>query len=57
MWGILAISLFHIYSCILVDHLEKNGLLSSIFSGFKYVSHEDIVEARDGGVELLEAIE
>jgi Ni/Fe-hydrogenase 1 B-type cytochrome subunit len=57
MWGILAISLFHIYSCILVDHLEKNGLLSSIFSGFKYVSHEEIVEARDGGVELLEAIE
>jgi Ni/Fe-hydrogenase 1 B-type cytochrome subunit len=57
MWGILAISLFHVYSCVLVDHLEKNGLLSSIFSGFKYVSHEEIVEARDGGVELLEAIE
>jgi Ni/Fe-hydrogenase 1 B-type cytochrome subunit len=57
MWGILAISLFHVYSCVLVDHLEKNGLLSSIFSGFKYVSHEEIVEARDGGPELLETVE
>jgi Ni/Fe-hydrogenase 1 B-type cytochrome subunit len=57
MWGILAISLFHIYSCVLVDHLEKNGLLSSIFSGFKYVSREEIIEARDGGAELLETVE
>jgi Ni/Fe-hydrogenase 1 B-type cytochrome subunit len=57
MWAILAISLFHIYSCVLVDHLEKNGLLSSIFSGFKYVSHEEIVEARDGGPELLEQVQ
>jgi len=57
MWGILAISLFHIYSCVLVDHLEKNGLLSSIFSGFKYVSREEVVEARDGGPELLETVQ
>lgn len=57
MWAILAISLFHLYSCVLVDHLEKNGLLSSIFSGFKYVTREEIVEARDGGPELLEAVE
>lgn len=56
MWGILAISLFHIYSCVLVDHLEKNGLLSSIFSGFKYVTAEEIVEARDGGEVLLEEV-
>ena len=53
MWLILAISLFHLYSCVLVDHIEKNGLLSSIFSGFKYVTAEEIVEARDGGPELL----
>ena len=57
MWAILAISLFHLYSCVLVDHLEKNGLLSSIFSGFKYVTREEIVEARDGGPELLETVE
>jgi Ni/Fe-hydrogenase 1 B-type cytochrome subunit len=57
MWAILAISLFHLYSCVLVDHLEKNGLLSSIFSGFKYVTREDIVESRDGGHELVEQVE
>jgi Ni/Fe-hydrogenase 1 B-type cytochrome subunit len=57
MWAILAISLFHLYSCVLVDHLERNGLLSSIFSGFKYVTHEEIMEARDGGPELVETVE
>jgi Ni/Fe-hydrogenase 1 B-type cytochrome subunit len=57
MWAILAISFFHVYSCVLVDHLEKNGLLSSIFSGYKYLSREEIVEARDGGPELLETVE
>jgi Ni/Fe-hydrogenase 1 B-type cytochrome subunit len=57
MWGVLAIALFHIYSCVLVDNLEKNGLLSSIFSGFKFPTREEVLEARDGGPELLEALE
>jgi Ni/Fe-hydrogenase 1 B-type cytochrome subunit len=57
MWAILAIALFHIYSCVLVDHLERNGLLSSIFSGYKYVTAEEIVEARDGGPDVLGDIE
>jgi Ni/Fe-hydrogenase 1 B-type cytochrome subunit len=48
MWGILAIALFHVYSSVLVDHLERNGLLSSIFSGYKFVTREEIEEARDG---------
>jgi len=52
MWAILAIALFHIYSCVLIDHIERNGLMSSIFSGYKYVSREEIVEARDGGTDL-----
>lgn len=54
MWAILAIAAFHIYSCILVDHIEKNGLMSSIVSGFKYPTREEILESRDGGPELLE---
>ena len=54
MWAILAIALFHIYSCVLVDQLEKNGLIASIFSGFKFVTREEIVEARDGGVDMSE---
>jgi Ni,Fe-hydrogenase I cytochrome b subunit len=32
MWAILAIALFHIYSCVLVDHVERNGLVSSIIA-------------------------
>ena len=57
MWGILAIALFHIYSCILVDHLEHNGLISSIVSGFKFPTREEVVESRDGGVDMLERTE
>jgi Ni/Fe-hydrogenase 1 B-type cytochrome subunit len=57
MWAILAIALFHVYSCILVDGIEKNGLLSSIFSGYKYPTREEVLEARDGGPELLAAID
>ena len=57
MWAVLAIALFHIYSCVLIDHLEKNGLLSSMFSGFKFPTREEILEARDGGPELLEEVE
>jgi Ni/Fe-hydrogenase 1 B-type cytochrome subunit len=56
MWGILAIALFHVYSCILVDNIEKNGLLSSIISGFKFPTREEVLEARDGGPELLESV-
>jgi len=57
MWLILAIALFHVYSCILVDHIEKNGLLSSIVSGYKFPTREEIVESRDGGPEILERAE
>jgi Ni/Fe-hydrogenase 1 B-type cytochrome subunit len=57
MWAILAIALFHVYSCVLVDHIEKNGLMSSIFSGYKFPTREEVVESRDGGPELLERVE
>jgi Ni/Fe-hydrogenase 1 B-type cytochrome subunit len=53
MWAILAIALFHVYSSVLVDHIEKNGLVSSIFSGFKFPTREEVLEARDGGAELI----
>jgi Ni/Fe-hydrogenase 1 B-type cytochrome subunit len=57
MWAILAIAIFHIYSCVLVDHIEKNGLMSSIFSGYKFPTREEVLESRDGGPELLEELE
>jgi Ni/Fe-hydrogenase 1 B-type cytochrome subunit len=57
MWAILAIAAFHIYSCVLVDNLEKNGLMSSIFSGYKYPTREEVLESRDGGPDVLEQAE
>ena len=54
MWAILAIALFHVYSTVLVDHLERNGLVSSMFSGFKFVPRDEIIESRDGGVDVSE---
>jgi Ni/Fe-hydrogenase 1 B-type cytochrome subunit len=57
MWAILAIAVFHIYSCVLVDHIEKNGLMSSIFSGYKFPTREEVLESRDGGPALLEELQ
>ncbi len=57
MWMILAIAVFHVYSCVLVDHIEKNGLVSSIISGSKFPTREEIAESRDGGPEMLERAE
>jgi Ni/Fe-hydrogenase 1 B-type cytochrome subunit len=54
MWAILAIALFHVYSCVLVDHVEHNGLISSMVNGYKFPTREEVVESRDGGPELLE---
>ena len=57
MWAILAVALFHVYSCVLVDHIEHNGLMSSIVSGYKYPTVEDVLESRDGGPDVLETVE
>jgi Ni/Fe-hydrogenase 1 B-type cytochrome subunit len=54
MWGVLAFMVHHVYSALLVDHWERNGLMSSIFSGFKFVTRREIDEARDGGMEIQE---
>lgn len=52
MWAIIAFAIHHVYSALLVDHVERNGLMSSIFSGSKIVPRWRIVEARDGGIAL-----
>jgi Ni/Fe-hydrogenase 1 B-type cytochrome subunit len=54
MWAVLAIVLFHVYSCVLIDNIEKNGLLSSMIGGYKFPTRDEILEARDGGPELIE---
>jgi Ni/Fe-hydrogenase 1 B-type cytochrome subunit len=57
MWGVLAFMVHHVYSALLVDHWERNGLMASIFSGYKFVTRQEIDEARDGGMEIQEEAE
>ncbi len=57
MWFILAIAFFHIYSCVLVDHIENVGVVSSMITGYKFPTREEVVESRDGGADALERAE
>jgi Ni/Fe-hydrogenase 1 B-type cytochrome subunit len=56
MWAILAFMIHHVYAALLIDHIEKNGLMSSIFSGFKFATRRDVAKARDGGMDLEEML-
>jgi Ni/Fe-hydrogenase 1 B-type cytochrome subunit len=38
MWLLLGFAVHHVYSALLTAHVEKNGTLDSIFSGFKFLS-------------------
>ena len=40
MWLIWGFMVHHVYSALLVDRLEGSGLLSSIFSGFKFLPRD-----------------
>lgn len=40
MWLIFAFVIHHVYAAVLIDNEEGNGVLSSIFSGFKFVSNK-----------------
>jgi Ni/Fe-hydrogenase 1 B-type cytochrome subunit len=57
MWAILAFMIHHVYSALLVDHIERNGLLGSIFTGYKFVTRHEVIEARDGGMAVEEHLE
>ena len=37
MWLLLGFAVHHVYSSVLMDAEEKNGLLTSIFSGYKWM--------------------
>ena len=56
MWAILAFMIHHVYAALLIDHIEKNGLMSSIFSGYKFATRREVAKARDGGMELEEML-
>jgi Ni/Fe-hydrogenase 1 B-type cytochrome subunit len=57
MWGVIGFMVHHVYSALLVDHWERNGLMASIFSGYKFVTRREIDEARDGGMRIQETSE
>ena len=37
MWLLLGFAVHHVYSCVLLEVEERNGLVTSIFSGYKLV--------------------
>ncbi len=41
MWLLIAFAIHHVYSAFLVDVEEANGLMSSIFSGWKFICPGD----------------
>jgi len=42
MWLLIGFAIHHVYSAWLMDVKEKNGTLSSIFGGYKFVEPEDL---------------
>ncbi len=47
MWLLLAFAVHHVYAAMLIDNEEGNGLMSSIFSGFKFV-HAELLKKVNG---------
>lgn len=54
MWLVIGFAIHHVYSALLVDHWERTGIMSSMFSGYKFITRRDVVSARDGGIDLHE---
>ena len=52
MFGFWMFFIHHIYTAILVSTEEENGLMDSIFSGYKFVPEEEL--RRDPAVEELQ---
>ncbi len=48
MWFILGFFVHHLYSALLFSFEEKMGTVESIFSGYKFVSPEDLTPGRGG---------
>jgi Ni/Fe-hydrogenase 1 B-type cytochrome subunit len=43
MWGIWGFAAHHVYSAVAMSQIEQNATIESIFSGYKFVPHEDLV--------------
>ena len=42
MWLLLGFFVHHLYSAVLASVVEKNGILESIFTGYKWVRREQV---------------
>jgi Ni/Fe-hydrogenase 1 B-type cytochrome subunit len=42
MWLLLGFAVHHVYSAVLMSTIEANATMESIFSGYKFVPHEDL---------------
>jgi Ni/Fe-hydrogenase 1 B-type cytochrome subunit len=45
MWLLLGFVIQHVYSSVLMSHVEVNGTVESIFTGWKFVPREDLVHS------------
>jgi Ni/Fe-hydrogenase 1 B-type cytochrome subunit len=45
MWLLLGFVVHHVYSAVLMSHVEVNGTVESIFTGWKFVPREDLVHS------------
>ncbi len=45
MWFLLAFVVHHVYSSVLMSQVDGNGTVESIFSGYKFVSREDVLHS------------
>jgi Ni/Fe-hydrogenase 1 B-type cytochrome subunit len=41
MWAIIAFFIMHVYISWLVDSTERNGLMGSIFGGYKFITGKE----------------
>jgi Ni/Fe-hydrogenase 1 B-type cytochrome subunit len=44
MWLLLVFAIHHVYSAVLVSWEERNGLIESIFTGYKFVPEDELAE-------------
>jgi len=42
MWLLLGFAVHHVYSAVLLASVEKNGIMDSIFTGYKWVPDRDL---------------
>jgi Ni/Fe-hydrogenase 1 B-type cytochrome subunit len=51
LFGFIGFFIHHLYSAVLTAHEERNGLMESIFTGYKLVSPDLVKEELSSGKE------